>query len=110
MLNSSLEFVGKDIRVQRPSRSVEELNPLKQEVVEENRGFMVPEEEAAIPVISDEKEADIAAPTEKLRVVEIIPIGDGVTEKEDEKNFMVNDFQDDDYVDFESAISKVEEN
>ena len=110
MLNSSLEFVGKDIRVQRPSQGVEEPKSISEEVVEENHGFMVPDEEINIPVISDEKEPEIITPAEKLRVVEIIPIGDGVTEKEEEKNFMVNDFQDDDYVDFESAISKVEEN
>ena len=110
MLNSSLEFVGKDIRVQRPSQGVEEPKSISEEVVEENHGFMVPDEEINIPVISDEKEPEIITPTEKLRVVEIIPIGDSVTEKEEEKNFMVNDFQDDDYVDFESAISKVEEN
>ena len=148
MLNSSLEFVDKQTRVQRNLRSIlpdEEIT--KEEKVEEPsiepRGFMVPEDQAiepspilneevsenivlpedtteqvgnlkeeiaSIPTISDEELKPKTTSNEKLRVVEIIPINDTVTEKEDDKDFMVNDFQDDDYVDFESAISEVGEN
>lgn len=131
MLNSSLEFVDKKTRVQRNLRSILDDEPIKEEVVEEEpRGFMVPEDEVVdnneetetsviepieenasnIPTISDEELKPVEPTTEKLRVVEIIPISDTVTEKEEEKDFMVNDFQDDDYVDFESAISEVGEN
>jgi hypothetical protein len=130
MLNSSLEFVDKKTRVQRNLRSILDENPVVQEsepvipqqeeetlieepapVVEERRGFMVPENEASvIPQLSDEELKPINSTNDKLRVVEVIPINDTVTEKEEEKDFMVNDFQDDDYVDFESAIKQVEEN
>ena len=112
MLNSSLEFVDKKTRTQRNLRSILDEEP-REEVVEEqpNRGFMVPEEEVnEIPTITDEEIKPEEVKSEKLRVVEIIPLSDTVTEKEDEKDFMVNDFQDDDYVDFESAISTVEGN
>ena len=116
MLNSSLEFVDKKTRTQRNLRSLLEDEQPKEEVVEPvltdpQRGFMVPEEDVNdIPTISDEELKEDIKPSQKLRVVEIIPINDTVTEKEDEKDFMVNDFQDDDYVDFESAISEVGEN
>ena len=136
MLNSSLEFVDKKTRVQRNLRSIlddevvpsqevisepvqepalstpEVVAPADEMVVEEQpRGFMVPEEEVNnIPQITDEELNSEKPVEEKLRVVEIIPISDTVTEKEPEKDFMVNDFQDDDYVDFESAITSVEGN
>ena len=110
MLNSSLEFVDKKTRTQRNLRSLLDEKP-EEPKEETGRGFMVPEEEVNnIPTITEE-EVKIEKPNEeKLRVVEIIQINDTVTEKEEEKDFMVNDFQDDDYVDFESAISTVEEN
>ena len=119
MLNSSLEFVDKKTRMQRDLRSLfdEEsfLNENKTSTDkndnDEKHGFMVPEEELnVIPKINDELTKTETLEPEKLRVVEIIPINDNLTEKEEEQDFMVNDFQDDDYVDFESAISKVEEN
>ena len=104
--------------IQNPEVSIDEVQtpveePIMEEpVVEEQpRGFMVPEEEVnEIPQITDEELQTNKPAEEKLRVVEIIPINDTVTEKEPEKDFMVNDFQDDDYVDFESAISEVGEN
>ena len=126
MLNSSLEFVDKQTRVQRNNRSLlddeefakvvgldEEEESTKEEPQEEVRGFMTPVEDASeepiIPTIIDEDKASNEV-KEKLRVVEIIPISDSVKEKEEEQDFMVNDFEDDDYVDLDSAISKVEEN
>ena len=77
--------------------------PAEETPVEEENTF-------EIPTISDEELKPQVPVNEKLRVVEIIPINDTITEKEEEKDFMVNDFQDDDYVDFESAISEVGEN
>lgn len=110
MLNSSLEFVDKKTRTQRNLRSLLDEKP-EEPKEETGRGFMVPEEEVNnIPTITEEEVKDEKPNEEKLRVVEIIQINDTVTEKEEEKDFMVNDFQDDDYVDFESAISTVEEN
>lgn len=123
MLNSSLEFVDKKTRVQRNLRSILDDEEQKNDEEVAHRGFMVPNEEVNeeliapqgttesaethnIPTISDD-ELKPATNEQKLRVVEIIPINDTITEKEDEKDFMVNDFQDDDYVDFESAISEV---
>lgn len=111
MLNSSLEFVDKKTRVQRNLRSI--LDENSDDEVADNfaRGFMVPEEEiSTIPTITDEETETKPETNDKLRVVEIIPINETVSEKEEEKDFMVNDFQDDDYVDFESAISTVEDN
>ena len=91
--------------------TVETTEAPEEKVEEEPHGFMVPEEEVnEIPQITDEELKNNEPKEEKLRVVEIIPINDTVTEKEPEKDFMVNDFQDDDYVDFESAISEVGEN
>lgn len=104
--------------VQEPENPIEEVQTSVEEPVigeptvdEQPRGFMVPDEEVnEIPQITDEELEANKPVEEKLRVVEIIPINDTVTEKEPEKDFMVNDFQDDDYVDFESAISEVGEN
>lgn len=118
MLNSSLEFVDKKTRTQRNYRSLfDEVVPVVNEdttetVVEEPHGFMVPEEENVgdIPTITDEQIKPEESKYEKLRVVEIIPINDSISEKEEEREYMVNDFQDDDYVDFESVISEVGEN
>lgn len=113
MLNSSLEFVDKKTRTQRNLRSILDEETKEELVPSEttSQGFMVPEEEVSvIPTITDEEIKPEEVKSEKLRVVEIIPISDTVTEKEEEKDFMVNDFQDDDYVDFESAISTVEDN
>ena len=112
MLNSSLEFVDKKTRTQRNLRSILDEETKEELVPSEptSQGFMVPEEDSVIPTITDEEIKPEEVKSEKLRVVEIIPISDTVTEKEEEKDFMVNDFQDDDYVDFESAISTVEDN
>ena len=130
MLNSSLEFVDKKTRTQRNLRSIldeevpveieKSMEPVYEskisveevtDKVEEPRGFMVPDESLSeIPNISDNELNNKVPSSEKLRVVEVIPISDSVTEKDDEQDFIVSDFQDDDYVDFESAIQQVEDN
>lgn len=130
MLNSSLEFVDKKTRVQRNLRSIlddnapvveesfneipnESVTPIKETTTnnETPQGFMFPvETESSIPQISDDMLENDDSTSEKLRVVEVIPISDSISEKEEDQDFMVSDFQDDDYVDFESAIKQVEEN
>ncbi|MBR5662226.1 MAG: hypothetical protein IKX00_01070 [Bacilli bacterium] len=110
------------IPFQEPEIKSDEVElPTEEKVEDEPHGFMVPDEKInetsqiqveevnEIPQITDEELKNNEPKEEKLRVVEIIPISDTVTEKEPEKDFMVNDFQDDDYVDFESAISEVGE-
>ena len=67
---------------------------------------IVETEPQIMPIIEDEV---VPTKEEKLRVVEVTPISDNVTEKEEEKDFMVNDFQDDDYVDFETVIKDAED-
>ena len=132
MLNSSLEFVDKKTRVQRKSKTanedLEELNINNDNAIEQveitniNEPIISDDQQVNIPIITDNQEESIILPieenkpeetdeSEKLRVVEVYPISDGdLTEKDEDKNFMVNDFQDDDYVDFETAISTQQEN
>ena len=125
MLNSSLEFVDKKTRTQRKTSEVKEETienneKVSEEIaptVEEPKVEETPAEEVVTPVIVETEPQimpiieDEVVPTkeEKLRVVEVTPISDNVTEKEEEKDFMVNDFQDDDYVDFETVIKDAED-
>lgn len=132
MLNSSLEFVDKKTRVQRKSKTsnedLEGLNLNNDNAIEQveitniNEPIISDDQQVNMPIITDNQEESIILPieenkpeetdeSEKLRVVEVYPISDGdLTEKDEDKNFMVNDFQDDDYVDFETAISTQQEN
>ena len=132
MLNSSLEFVDKKTRVQRKSKTAnedsEKLNLNNDNAIEQveitniNEPIISDDQQVNTPIITDNQEESIILPieenkpeetdeSEKLRVVEVYPISDGdLTEKDEDKNFMVNDFQDDDYVDFETAISTQQEN
>lgn len=96
--NYSLENVTEDLNEEAKSEEIvleeenkEEEKPIFDSIIDE-------------PLIIDDTQQ------EKLRVVEVIPISDGVQEKEEEQNFMVNDFQDDDYMDLNTAFSSVEEN
>ena len=120
MLNSSLEFVDKKTRVQRRQHEIveEPESTLEQPVIEEQPQVEeVPVAEENIPVIVENEqpimpvvEEVVETPVDnKLRVVEVIPISDNIKEKEEEKDFMVNDFQDDDYVDFETVINNAED-
>ena len=116
MLYSSLEFVDKKTRMSRRSKKKEEeitpineiedikLNPEKEE--KEEKPIFVEEDTSIKPIIDikEEKKED------KLRVVEIIPLTEDVSEKEEENNFMITDFQDDDYVDIKEAMEHMEEN
>ena len=85
---------------------IENANKDKEEVIAPVIEETAKEEKEEIPFIPFVEE-EIKEEEPKLRVVEIIPISDGVTENSD-KDYMVNDFQDDDYVDFETAISSAE--
>ena len=116
MLYSSLEFVDKKTRMSRRSKKKEEeitpineiedikLNPEKEE--KEEKPIFEEEDTSIKPIIDikEEKKED------KLRVVEIIPLTEDVSEKEEENNFMITDFQDDDYVDIKEAMEHMEEN
>ncbi|MCR5787631.1 MAG: hypothetical protein K6G37_00845 [Bacilli bacterium] len=85
---------------------IENANKDKEEVIAPVIEEAAKEEKEEIPFIPFVEE-EIKEEEPKLRVVEIIPISDGITENSD-KDYMVNDFQDDDYVDFETAISSAE--
>ena len=119
MLNSSLEFVDRKSRVMRSAvpQDEEEVTPIEKIINEEpalaveevkNEPVIVEEESnLQINPIEEIKETETVK-SEKLRVVEIIPLTDDVAEPKEEENFMINDFQDDDYVDFNTAVSNME--
>lgn len=111
MLYSSLEFVDKKTRMSRKSKKeekevkIDEIEETKEEekpVLEETKEELIDIKPIDESIVKEEKK-------EKLRVVEIIPITEDVSEKEEEKDFMINDFQDDDYVDIKTAMSDMEE-
>lgn len=114
MLYSSLEFVDKKTRMSRKSKKaaeeekavkIDEIEVAKEEekpVLEETKEELIDIKPIDESMVKEEKK-------EKLRVVEIIPITEDVSEKEEEKDFMINDFQDDDYVDIKTAMSDMEE-
>ena len=139
MLLSSLEFNGKNVvknidiqKVDIPELNVEEtlddaeiaVNPeeinldIKEEIAPQEEKLISEDEEKLIPEIEEENEESIfpfiaeeeTKSDEKLRVVEVIPISDDETSESDNKDFMVNDFQDDDYVDLNTAFTTLEEN
>lgn len=70
---------------------------------EENDNLLVDEIE---PILEDVKETET---DDKLRVVEISDIPSDLSENKDD-DFIVNDFQDDDYVDLDTAINAMGEN
>lgn len=113
MLYSSLEFVDKKTRMSRKSKKEEEEKEVKIDEIEETKEEEKPVLEETKEELIDIKPIDESIvkeeKKEKLRVVEIIPITEDVSEKEEEKDFMINDFQDDDYVDIKTAMSDMEE-
>ena len=66
------------------------------------------EEETIFPFIPDNSAEEVK--DNKLRVVEVIPISDDEVTESESNDFMVNDFQDDDYVDLNTAFTTLEEN
>lgn len=117
MLYSSLEFVDKKTRMSRRSKKKEEeITPISEiediklvpEKGEEEVKPVIEEEDTSIKPIEEVKEEE--KKEDKLRVVEIIPLTEDVSEKEEENNFMISDFQDDDYVDIKEAMEHMEEN
>ena len=113
MLYSSLEFVDKKTRMSRKSKKVEEEKEAKidkiEDVKEEEKPVLEETKEELIDIKPIDESIVKEEKKEKLRVVEIIPITEDVSEKEEEKDFMINDFQDDDYVDIKTAMSDMEE-
>lgn len=113
MLYSSLEFVDKKTRMSRKSKKAGEEKEVKIDEIEETKEEEKPVLEETKEELIDIKPIDESIvkeeKKEKLRVVEIIPITEDVSEKEEEKDFMINDFQDDDYVDIKTAMSDMEE-
>lgn len=133
MLNSSLEFVDRKSRVSRGDAfTLEELNEepksldeiisndnkeLKSEEAPQSVSEPVNKVESVLPPVLDNEIKPIEEITEeskenkeKLRVVEVTPLTDDVSEPKEEENYMINDFQDDDYVDINEAISSMEDN
>lgn len=139
MLNSSLEFVDKKTRskiLYEESSDETSVDDSQNNVISENIELSKPEivEEESSPLIVDDKpepsvedqnvngpvnetvfdpvidEAETAKYTEdKLRVVELSDIPGDLSESKND-DFIVNDFQDDDYVDLETAITSMEDN
>ena len=119
MLNSSLEFLDRKSRVIRNAVPLDEKESTPiEEIILEKPVITEPEEKINPVIVEEVQNIDInpieeikdvePVKSEKLRVVEVIPLTDDVTEPKEEDNFMINDFQDDDYVDFNTAVSSVE--
>lgn len=140
MLNSSLEFVDKKTRskilyeessaessindvqdnkdsekteVVETNNAEEEKSPLIQEP--DNQGVIEAEGENSslnIDIVFEpiaEEVEEQQSKSELLRVVELSEIPSDLSESKND-DFIVNDFQDDDYVDLETAITSMEDN
>lgn len=80
------------------------------EEVVENNGTSETQEDDNMPMFEPiSEESEVVQPDEnRLYVVELSDIPSDLSESK-EDNFMVNDFQDDDYIDLETAITSMED-
>lgn len=124
MVNSSPDFIG-DLEVEEtpelPSGDtevevidelpIEEETVIKEEVKEEPvENITSTNENVNVFETLEELSQEPTVKEEKLRVVEVTPINDSVKETKEEENYMVSDFQDDDYIDLDAAMNEVGEN
>lgn len=120
MVNSSPDFIG-DLEVEEtpelPSGDtevevidelpIEEETEIKEEPVE---NITSANENVNAFETLEELSQGLTVKEEKLRVVEVTPINDSIKETKEEENYMVSDFQDDDYIDLDAAMNEVGEN
>lgn len=91
-----------------PTAKVEEAIEPEEKLIPESDD-VADEDEAIFPFIPDDIPKE-EKKEEKLRVVEVVPISDDEVTESENNDFMVNDFQDDDYVDLNTAFTTLEEN
>lgn len=110
--NISEETNDTSVEVQNEEAPVIDQEEIKNETIEENQMPVLDEQtnnqNSVFPFMVENEKVE-EPKEEKLRVVEIIPISDNLTES-NEQDFMVNDFQDDDYVDLDTALTSMEGN
>ena len=106
-INKTIQNDNNDENIEVESNDVVEVQNVEEDV---NEPVINEDVNTAFPfIVEDERSESVEEQDDnKLRVVELYDIPSDLSENTDQE-YMVNDFQDDDYVDLETAISSMEE-